>query len=476
MGSNDATPGTAAEGAAPLSLEAWRLVRQMLDDMTAMVRGRGRDRARAARGAPRARPGHRAVLGAVARRRRRVALVLQHEHRGPPHRRAQPRRRVPPGHDRRRATATGSAAAAGRSPTSGSRCWPAPASPRAAWRAYVSDTDLDVADDGTLRASSSRPSEPSADELAGAPVGADPRRRLGHRGAPVRRRPVGRGAGRARRSSRSTRRACPPGPPTPSLAEQLTAMAWTIAKLTTLHQTIRPELLDQPNELSTAEAAELGAADTTPDNLYMLGTFRLDRRARPCVLDIDPPAHPVLERHAREHLARVHRRPPTAQLADQRHGRGRAPTAPVRVVIAAADPGRGQLARHRRPPPRVRHAALARPPRRPGGHAPGSCRTPRSPGSWGARADEPLTPSTATSSSPTAIAAHRDSTTSARPPGRRGSTAPRRPRRTRRGSTSSASTSPPARSSTTSRNRLGIIELAARPTRRWPRAASTDRS
>ena len=66
----------------------------------------------------------------------------------------------------------------------------------------------------------------------------------------------------------------PPPPPTDEmLAEQLTGMAWTIAKLTTLHRTIRPELLDTPNVLVTAEAAQLGLADTTPDNLYMIGTF-----------------------------------------------------------------------------------------------------------------------------------------------------------------------------------------------------------
>jgi len=52
-------------------------------------------------------------------------------------------------------------------------------------------------------------------------------------------------------------------------------MAWTMAKLATLHRTIRPELLDGPNRLVTAEAADLGEADTTPDNLYMIGTFRL---------------------------------------------------------------------------------------------------------------------------------------------------------------------------------------------------------
>ncbi|MBV9485668.1 MAG: DUF1214 domain-containing protein [Frankiaceae bacterium] len=59
------------------------------------------------------------------------------------------------------------------------------------------------------------------------------------------------------------------------VALQLTSMAWTIAKLMTLHRTIKPELLEQPNQLLTATASDLGDADTTPDNLYMIGTFRL---------------------------------------------------------------------------------------------------------------------------------------------------------------------------------------------------------
>ena len=71
-------------------------------------------------------------------------------------------------------------------------------------------------------------------------------------------------------------------------AEQFTAMAWTIMKLTTLHRTIKPELLTQPNKLTTAEAADLGAADTTPDNLYMIGTFRLDLDES-LVLEFEPP-------------------------------------------------------------------------------------------------------------------------------------------------------------------------------------------
>jgi hypothetical protein len=72
------------------------------------------------------------------------------------------------------------------------------------------------------------------------------------------------------------------------LGEQFTAMAWSLMKLATLHRTIKPELLDRPNALLTAQAADLGAADTTPDNLYMMGTFRLEP-GQALVLDIEPP-------------------------------------------------------------------------------------------------------------------------------------------------------------------------------------------
>ncbi|OBF70030.1 hypothetical protein A5750_24365 [Mycobacterium sp. 852002-51613_SCH5001154] len=83
-----------------------------------------------------------------------------------------------------------------------------------------------------------------------------------------------------------------PGPLAPlkdgELADQFTAMAWSLMKLATLHRTVKPELLDMPNILLTAEAANLGAADTTPDNLYMIGTYRLEPNEA-LVLDIAPP-------------------------------------------------------------------------------------------------------------------------------------------------------------------------------------------
>ncbi|WP_241010842.1 DUF1214 domain-containing protein [Mycobacterium camsae] len=72
------------------------------------------------------------------------------------------------------------------------------------------------------------------------------------------------------------------------LADQFTAMAWTLMKLVTLHRTIKPELLDHPNTLVTAAAADLGSADTTPDNLYLIGTFRLQPE-QTLVLEINPP-------------------------------------------------------------------------------------------------------------------------------------------------------------------------------------------
>jgi hypothetical protein len=131
-----------------------------------------------------------------------------------------------------------------------------------------------------------------------------------------------------------------PGPvPVPTdeqLGEALTGMAWTILKLATLHKTIKPELLTMPNELVTAEAAVLGSADTTPDNLYMIGTFRLQPE-QALVVDFVPPQsrywsctleniwHECLEpRRRRSSVTNVH--------AEEKDGR-------VRLVISGIDPG-----------------------------------------------------------------------------------------------------------------------------------------
>jgi hypothetical protein len=130
----------------------------------------------------------------------------------------------------------------------------------------------------------------------------------------------------------------PPLPDDDTLAEQLTAFAWTIAKLATLHRTIRSDLLGRPNELVAAEAAALGDAETTPDNLYLLGTFRLEPDEA-LVIDLVPPATrfwSVTAENVWHECLEPRRRPSsiTNGLA-QADGDGR-----VRIVVAGQDPGR----------------------------------------------------------------------------------------------------------------------------------------
>jgi len=132
----------------------------------------------------------------------------------------------------------------------------------------------------------------------------------------------------------------PVTPPTDDeLAEQFTAMGWTLLKLLTLHRTIKPELLENPNALVTAEAAELGAADTTPDNLYMIGTFRLEPD-QALVLDIDPPDtsywNVTLENVWHECLEPRRRHSSVTNSGLSADGDGR-----VRIAIGAEDFGYG---------------------------------------------------------------------------------------------------------------------------------------
>jgi hypothetical protein len=123
------------------------------------------------------------------------------------------------------------------------------------------------------------------------------------------------------------------------LAEQFTSMAWTIVKLSTLHRTIKPELLTAPNMLMTAQAAELGAADTTPDNLYMIGTFAISPEES-LILEFKPPEtrywNVTLENIWHECLE------PRLRHSSVTH-KGVQPDADglIRIAIGARDTGRG---------------------------------------------------------------------------------------------------------------------------------------
>lgn len=122
-------------------------------------------------------------------------------------------------------------------------------------------------------------------------------------------------------------------------AEQFTAMAWTIVKLATLHRTVKPELMTRPNELLTAQAAELGSADTTPDNLYMIGTFALEPDES-LVLEFRPPEtrywNITLENIWHECLEPRHRHSSVTNKAIRPD-----PGGVARIAIGAKDFGRG---------------------------------------------------------------------------------------------------------------------------------------
>ncbi|MGV0616514.1 DUF1214 domain-containing protein, partial [Mycolicibacterium pulveris] len=112
---------------------------------------------------------------------------------------------------------------------------------------------------------------------------------------------------------------------------------WTAFKLMTLHRTVLPELLSEPNKLVTSEAAALGSENTTPDNLYMLGAFDLEA-GQALVLDIDPPDTRywsiTLENVWHECLEPFRTRSSGTQASFAPR-----PDGTVRVVIAAEDPG-----------------------------------------------------------------------------------------------------------------------------------------
>jgi hypothetical protein len=200
--------------------------------------------------------------------------------------------------------------------------------------AYISDYDLQLAPDGSF-AFVLAPARPTDAELGGDPWVAIPkdasaivvREYIGDRRVEV-------------PAALTIEPLDPPGRPalpTDALVgEQMTGMAWTIAKLTTLHQTIKPELLDQPNELVTAQAAELGAADSTPDNLYMIGTFRL-APDEALVIELEPPDtrywSVTLENIWHECIDPRRRRSSITNAAAVRGAGGR-----VCIVAAGADP------------------------------------------------------------------------------------------------------------------------------------------
>jgi Protein of unknown function (DUF1214) len=139
---------------------------------------------------------------------------------------------------------------------------------------YVSDRDLRLADDGSFELVLSR-AEPAAEELGEALWVAIPEDASGL----VIRQYVADAA--CEILARYTIEPLDdPGPPTAPSDEELgiafTSMGWTIARLATLHD-LAPmqQAMANPNRFFSYDAAEFGPANSTPDNLYVLGSWRL---------------------------------------------------------------------------------------------------------------------------------------------------------------------------------------------------------
>lgn len=199
---------------------------------------------------------------------------------------------------------------------------------------YVSDRDLVTSADGRFSFVLAA-TEPSAAELAGDPWVEMPE----DASALVVREYIS--AREAETGARLRIEALKPaGPPTTrddAIAEQLTSAAWTMAKLMTLHRTVMPELLEKPNRFFSAEAAALGSENTTPDNLYMIGSFQLGEDEA-LAIDLEPPKtrywSATLESVWHECIE-----PRRRSSSITNAGVAARPDGKVRLVVAHRDPG-----------------------------------------------------------------------------------------------------------------------------------------
>jgi len=71
------------------------------------------------------------------------------------------------------------------------------------------------------------------------------------------------------------------------VADKITATAWTMLKLSLLYRDINTKL-STPNRMETFSSEQAGAADTTPDNTYMLGLYDV-QPGQALVIDVTPP-------------------------------------------------------------------------------------------------------------------------------------------------------------------------------------------
>jgi len=131
----------------------------------------------------------------------------------------------------------------------------------------------------------------------------------------------------------------PPLPDTrdEDIGDSLTAMNYAFVFLANLHKIVLPEAWENPNRFYTTDADSLGGSISTPDNLYMIGSFEV-ARGEALVIEVQPPQtrywNIALETHWHEAVDFRHR-PVSRTLANVT----KAADDRVRFVIAHEDPG-----------------------------------------------------------------------------------------------------------------------------------------
>ena len=78
-------------------------------------------------------------------------------------------------------------------------------------------------------------------------------------------------------------------PPTDQqIADSIIGATYAFLRLTTLHRTVLPRLLDEQNDFIRATSEELGGAISGADNLYMIGSYQIaDDEA--LIVEVEPP-------------------------------------------------------------------------------------------------------------------------------------------------------------------------------------------
>ena len=71
------------------------------------------------------------------------------------------------------------------------------------------------------------------------------------------------------------------------IAKAITGTRFAFTSLATLHRTVMPELLDNPNRFIRANSDDFGADISGSDNLYMLGSYQVDEDEA-LIIETDP--------------------------------------------------------------------------------------------------------------------------------------------------------------------------------------------